>query len=764
MAKEQKKNLSAPVPDRPEPASKRRKWFYRFVLVILSPLIFFGALEGILRLTGFGYPNRFFLPQMVNGEKRVIENGKFGWRFFGPALARAPYALNFPEQKAPRTIRIFVFGASAAYGDPQPDFGLPRVLETLLRERYPEVHFEVINAAMVAINSHVILPIAQDSAREHGDIWLVYMGNNEVVGPFGSGTIFGPQVPPLPLIRTSLMLKSTRTGELLSDLLAHVRGEGADSAQWRGMMMFVQHQVRHDDPRMARSYSQFEKNLTDIVRMGTDSGAKVIVSTVASNLRDCAPFGSQHSPALAAAQSNEWTRLYQMGMDAEAKTNAAQATNYYAQAAKLDDHFADLQFRWAQMCLALTNENAAREHFVLARDYDTLRFRADSRLNEIIRDTAANRKPGIIFLDAADGLAKQSPHGICGEEFFYEHVHFTFAGNYSLARMFADEIAEVLPREIQQRAGSPRPWITADECANLLGWNDWSKHQVLESLQINVPPFNFQLNHVEMLQRVSRRKEQLAQTLTPATLQNAADQYRQLISARPDDWVFYKKLAEVSQELKDQDAAVDCWRHIEKLIPQSAIAPLNLYLILLSEGKFEQASDEYAKAIKLDKNFTEGSCANWINKMAYKTLQKGGPAPALPLFQQAISLRPHFAEAHIGLGATLKAMGKTNEAQEEFRAALRHPPTTPSGLVSLGDVCYREGWTNEAIRNFQAGLSLDPTDSTAHSSLGVILLEQQKTSAAREQFQEALRFNPENATAQAYLGWMRTNSIDAPKP
>ena len=39
---------------------------------------------------------------------------------------------------------------SAAFGDPQPEFGLCRVLEALLEGRYPEQHFEVINTAMTA--------------------------------------------------------------------------------------------------------------------------------------------------------------------------------------------------------------------------------------------------------------------------------------------------------------------------------------------------------------------------------------------------------------------------------------------------------------------------------------------------------------------------------------------------------------------------------------------------------------------------------------
>jgi len=758
MAKARKKNNSAAADQKrslPGPASKRRKWLIRFVVFILAPLIFFGSLECILRMIGFGYPSSFFLHQTVNGERRVIENGKFGWRFFGPSLARMPYSLSFPEAKPPGTIRIFVFGESAAYGDPQPDFGLPRVLGVLLRERYPGVRFEVINAAMVAINSHVILPIARESARERGDIWLVYMGNNEVVGPFGSGTVFGPQAPPLALTRASLMLKSTRTGELLSDLVARAEGDGGDSAQWRGMMMFVQHQVRQDDPRMARTYSHFKENLIDILRAGTDSGAKVVVSTVASNLRDCAPFGSQHSPGQSIAQSNEWTRLYRMGIDA-AETNAAQAANFYAQAARLDDRFADLQFRWAQTCLASEDENAAREHFVRARDYDTLRFRADSRINEIIHDAAAKER-GITFLDAAGELAKQSPHQLCGREFFYEHVHFTFEGNCALARMFADRIAEVLPAEVKRRIDPRRTWLTDDECAKRLGWNAWSKHKVLDSLQINVPPFNFQLDHAVMLQHVHQQAEQLARTLTPEVLQQTVDEYRHLISATPNDWVFDKKLAEVLQELDDSNGAAQCWRQVETLIPQNPEAPLHLNLLLLQQGKLEAAVDEYVKAVKLNRNFAEGAYAKLLNETAAKTLRKAGAEAALPLYQQTLSLRPHFAEAHLGLGAALNALGKTNEAREEFRAALRHPPTTPRGLVELGKVCYQAGWTNDAIRNLEAALSLDPTESTAHFCLGVIWLDQQKTPAALDQFQAAVRFDAGNAEAQEYLNRIRTN-------
>ena len=82
---------------------------------------------------------------------------------------RQPASFASPRSKPTDTVRIFVLGESAAFGDPQPAFGLPRMLQALLSRRYPAVRFEVVNAAMTGINSHVIVPIARDLARADGD-------------------------------------------------------------------------------------------------------------------------------------------------------------------------------------------------------------------------------------------------------------------------------------------------------------------------------------------------------------------------------------------------------------------------------------------------------------------------------------------------------------------------------------------------------------------------------------------------------------------
>ena len=114
------------------PLSGRKLWSFRLMALAGVPLLCLGLLELGLRLAGFGYPTAFLLKSSNHGENTFVQNNQFGWRFFGPRAARQPDATSIPREKPPGTVRIFVFGESAAYGDPQPRFGLPRMLEAML--------------------------------------------------------------------------------------------------------------------------------------------------------------------------------------------------------------------------------------------------------------------------------------------------------------------------------------------------------------------------------------------------------------------------------------------------------------------------------------------------------------------------------------------------------------------------------------------------------------------------------------------------------
>src|SRR5262249_47340252 len=143
------------------------------------------------------------------------------------------------------------------------------------------------------------------------------------------------------------------------------------------------------------------------------------------------------------------------------------ALGHYQNAVRLDEHYAELHYRLAR-CAALSgDQEKARRHFGLARDWDALQFRGDSRLNEIVRAQARGRQPQLVLadLEAAFSEASSQTAGVPGAEYFHEHVHFTFAGDYQAALTLLPIVARALA--LPQSRTNP---LSRDECARLLAF------------------------------------------------------------------------------------------------------------------------------------------------------------------------------------------------------------------------------------------------------------------------------------------------------
>src|SRR6516165_7841018 len=129
----------APRKPTSQPVSRSAKWklwAFRLAAIFIIPALCLVLLELTLRLIGYGYSTAFLLPSETAGKKLLVQNNQFGWRFFGSQMARNPAAIAISPKNSPPTFRIFFFGESAPYGDPQPRFGLPQMLKSLLSLRH----------------------------------------------------------------------------------------------------------------------------------------------------------------------------------------------------------------------------------------------------------------------------------------------------------------------------------------------------------------------------------------------------------------------------------------------------------------------------------------------------------------------------------------------------------------------------------------------------------------------------------------------------
>ena len=203
------------------------------------------------------------------------------------------------------------------------------MLDVMLRDKYPDERFEVLDTAMTGINSHVVREIAKDCARHDGDVFILYLGNNEVTGPFGPGTGFLGYLPSLSAIRSSLWVKSTKTGQLLEKLIRGVGGEKGAAQEWQGLHHHLENRVPAYDPRLRKTYSNFRQNLSDILRVAQRSGARAIICTVPVNLKDCPPFASIHRPDLTEAEQVGWQKIHDAATTLESAGKHPEAVEHH---------------------------------------------------------------------------------------------------------------------------------------------------------------------------------------------------------------------------------------------------------------------------------------------------------------------------------------------------------------------------------------------------------------------------------------------------
>ncbi len=759
----------------------------RLFAMLFIPLLALGGLELGLRLAGYGYDTHFFRIIQINGQNYYVPNETFSYRFFPPSIARTALPIRFAANKATNSYRIFLFGESAANGDPDNSYGVGRYLEVLLRERYPGTDFQVVCVALTAIDSSTILPIARECARHQGDLWLIYMGNNEMVGPFGAETSYGLRAPSLKVTRTILAIKSTRIGQLLDALGGSLRIHSTAPKKWGGMEMFANNRLGYDDPARLRAYANFKGNLEDMLRAAHKADVPVVLSTVAVNLKDCAPFASIHAAGLNTNQESAWNQIYQQGVDSETAGSYVEALAQYQQAAKIDPQFADLQFRMGRCDLALTNDDQARREFELARDYDALDFRSDTRINSAIKDAASRHAgEGVHLLDAADVLAQNSPDKIPGLELFYEHVHLNFAGNYLLALNFAEQAKKILPASIT--AQDKGNWASAELCGSRLAVTVWDRQRVWQPImtRITSAPFTGQFNHDAILKVYETKLAEAGAEMTNQTPGQALQMYQQALALAPDDYFLHGNFQRFLEKGGYLTQAIAEAKRCCELVPQlpggfyytgtllvraeqyhrsrrlffaGAGASIGNYAealdaigeISANQQKTAEATRWFKRAIRANPDYVE----SYIN-LGFLQQNQGQNDAALASYQQAASLEPEGPADYFNRANIAASQYQWDEATACLRAVVKAKPEFWQARYQLGVQLAAKGETDEAEKQFSAVIYYRPDFVPAHLDLGTALATQGKLDRALGEFSTVLQIDPSNASAKQQIA-----SIDA---
>lgn len=715
ISKKQKHSRIAHIPA----LSQKRKWAFRLFSILVIPLVFFAGLEGILRLFSVGYPTGIVVPSQVHGQSVYTHNIKFGWRFFPPNISRQFDGFVLETRKPAGTFRIFVLGESAAAGMPAPEYNFARILEVMLNQAFPQTRFEIITAAMPAINSHVLTDVAADCGRLEPDLFILYMGNNEVVGPFGPGTVFSPLSPSRTVIRLHKAVKRTRIGQMADCFFRWITPASREPQRWGGLAMFLDKQVRYDSPRLETAYRHFEKNVSEICRIARKAAAPVLISTVGCNLRDCPPFASLHRADLNEAEKQKWEDLYQKGIQREESGDLGGAVEFYKEAALIDPTFADLQYRTGH-CMDLAGDpNGAGDYYRMALQYDTVRLRADRRINDILRLTAENTE-GVFFVDAAAALAERSRGRSPGLEYFYEHVHLNYEGHYLTAQTMFERIHEILP-ELKNSGSAVLP--DRRECARRLAYTEFEQLILWEPLvkeMLSEPPFTGQLYHETMMENIRQQMQKLSVWKEPARAKTVQLVYEQAIQDNPEDWPLH-------------------WR----------------YSIFLKRGLGDYPKEEIhlRKALELCPH----NVPVYLN-LGRNLTRQGNYREALKILYELLKIKPNSAEAHVELAKIYKIRKDQKGYIQHLATAIRFAPAVSvDPYRALAEAYWLEGKSDKAMSALRRAIRIFPIEQTAyvHADLGSLLISQKQYEKALAEMKLAAQINPDLSKDPKHLQILR---------
>ncbi len=414
------------------------------ILVLSIPLLFFLLLEVALRVGGYGGNTDPFLKTEWKGREYYSVNPGVVKRYFSREGFQTYTSRDmFEVRKRENAYRIFCLGASTTIGMPYMFNGS---YSALLRDRlttlFPDRHFEVINVGITAVTSYTVADLVHEILRYEPDLIILYTGHNEFYGALGiaSTESIGKSWY---AVRLYLTMRKVKTVLLIRDILFKVSSlfRGEDRPEGGTLMeeMAGSRSIPYGSADYTRAMRNFERNLRSIAGMAKRNKTGLLMSTVVSNLRDRPPFVSGFAPGTAEARRDEWNISMKAGRAALHAGDYEKALRFFETALSMDTTSADAQYAVAQCCDRLGNTERARRHYINARDFDQLRFRAGSDLNSIVRRVAGEER--IPLVDMEEVFLRNSPDGIPDKELFWEHVHPTFDGYFLMAKEFCSALA-----------------------------------------------------------------------------------------------------------------------------------------------------------------------------------------------------------------------------------------------------------------------------------------------------------------------------------
>jgi tetratricopeptide (TPR) repeat protein len=229
------------------------------------------------------------------------------------------------------------------------------------------------------------------------------------------------------------------------------------------------------------------------------------------------------------------------------------------------------------------------------------------------------------------------------------------------------------------------------------------------------------------------------------------------------------------QELKDK------LRSLGYLRQDTANSHNNLGMLLLGQGKYDEAISEFDQAIRssedlgiariniaralfkkrdfqaatkalnefLSRQPRSKEAENLLGNIAMERKQY---AEAEGHFRKALEYEPNFTDARNSLGILFNVLGRRDEALKEFIRVVAVDPEYAEAHNNIGIIHKERGRVPEAIASFKKAIEADPEFAGSYSNLALVLEQRGDLKGAEEQYRNALQRDPQNVKVRTNYG------------
>jgi protein O-GlcNAc transferase len=125
---------------------------------------------------------------------------------------------------------------------------------------------------------------------------------------------------------------------------------------------------------------------------------------------------------------------------------------------------------------------------------------------------------------------------------------------------------------------------------------------------------------------------------------------------------------------------------------------------------------------------------------------------AVKSYEKALTIKPDFAEAHSNLGITFKELGQLEAAVKHYEQALTIKPDYADAHFNLAITLTEFGQLDAAVKHYEKAIAIEPDNAKTHYNLGNVLQDLAQLDAAVKHYEQAIAIEPDNAETHCNLG------------